>query len=298
MWKMWNKILYRLLYGWVALHALLPFGVLYVLSDVLYVLVYKAAGYRLKVVRRNMKASFPHKTERELRRLERAFYHHFCDYIVETFKLARISPGEIRKRAYMKNPELLDRLTSGRRPCVIGYLGHYGNWEWFTSTCLLFEPKLYQIYRPLKSQAFDRLFIRLRTRFGSEGIRKNDTVRRIVALVKNGQRAVIPFVADQTPSQANIHYWTQFLGQDSPFFTGAERIARKLDLPVVFFDVQKVKRGYYTVEIKVMTESAKDLPEFWLTEQYARLMEQCIMRNPACWLWTHKRWKHTREIIS
>ncbi|MDR0748768.1 MAG: lysophospholipid acyltransferase family protein [Tannerellaceae bacterium] len=293
---MWNNILYGLLYGWVALHARLPFRALYALSDILYVIVYKAAGYRLKVVRRNMKASFPEKTDEELRRLERAFYHHFCDYIVETVKLAHISPSEIKKRAKMTNPELIDRLTLGKHACVIGYMGHYANWEWFTSVCLSFEPVPYQIYRPLKSKAFDRLFIRLRTRFGAYCVRKEDAARKVIWLEKNGQRSVVPFIADQTPSKANIHYWTQFLGQDTPFFTGAERLARKLDLPVVFFDVQKVKRGYYRVDVKLISESPKDTPEFWLTEQYARMMEQCIMRNPAYWLWTHRRWKHKHEM--
>jgi KDO2-lipid IV(A) lauroyltransferase len=243
-----------------------------------------------------MKASFPEKTDAELRRLERAFYHYFCDYIVETFKLAHISADEIKKRAHMTNPELIDRLTSGQRSCVIGYMGHYGNWEWFTSVCLSFRPVPYQIYRPLKNKVFDRLFIHLRTRFGARCIPKDEAVRKVISLERDHIRSVAAFIADQTPARSSIHYWTSFLGQDTPFFTGAERLARRLDLPVVFFDVQRVKRGYYKVDVKLMTESAKDTPEFQLTEQYARLMEQCIMRNPAYWLWTHKRWKHKREI--
>ena len=294
---MWNNILYRLLYIWVMMHAILPFRILYVLSDILYILVYKIVGYRLKVVRRNMKMSFPEKTDEELRRLEREFYHHFCDYILETFKLAHISSEEILKRAHLKNPELVDRLSAGKHSCVILYMGHYGNWEWFTSSRLSFShTNLYQIYRPLKSEVIDRLFIYLRTRFGSEGIRKNDTVREVMHLEKNHEKSAVVFIADQTPSKANIHYWTSFLNQDSGFFTGAERIARKMDLPVVFLDMQKVKRGYYEVDMKLMAESSKEMPEFWLTEQYARMMEQCIMRNPAYWLWTHKRWKHKREL--
>ncbi|MDR0431236.1 MAG: lysophospholipid acyltransferase family protein [Tannerellaceae bacterium] len=295
---MWNNIFYALLYAWVMLHAILPFRVLYILSDILYVLVYKIVKYRLKVVRQNMKASFPDKPNTELRQMERAFYHHFCDYIVETFKLAHISEGEIKKRAFVKNPEMIDQCTSGEHACLIAYMGHYGNWEWFTSACLSFKhTKLYQIYRPLKSKPVDRLFIHLRTRFGSDGIKKNDTVREVITLEKKKERSVVVFISDQTPSKANIHYWTSFLHQDSPFFTGAERIARKLDLPVVFLDVRKIKRGYYTLEIKRMSESSKEAPEFWLTEQYARMMDTCVMRNPAYWLWTHKRWKHKRETV-
>ncbi|MDR1981376.1 MAG: lysophospholipid acyltransferase family protein [Tannerellaceae bacterium] len=296
---MWNKLLYGILYVWVKAHALLPLSILYILSDMLYLLVYRVMRYRLGVVRRNMKASFPEKGEAELRRLERAFYHHFTDYIVETIKLAHISEEEILRRAKLKNPELLEELAAaGEASCVVMCMGHYGNWEWFTSSSLLFsQTRLYQIYRPLKNKAFDRLFSFLRTRFGSDGIKKNDTIRDIVRLNREKIRSVIVFVADQTPSKANLHYWTTFLNQESAILTGPERIARKLNLPVVFLDMEKVKRGYYTVEAKLITKDARSTPDFWLTEQYARMMEQCILRNPAYWLWTHKRWKHKKQSI-
>lgn len=293
---MWEKIQYALLYAWVKVHAILPMRVLYLLSDVLYVLIYKIAGYRVKVVRRNMRASFPDKSEEELRRMEREFYHHFSDYIVETIKLAHISLEEVQQRAFLKNPELVDRLMEKGYTCFILLMGHYGNWEWFSSASSRFEDsRIYQIYRPLNNKAFDRLFIQLRTHFGSFGIKKNDTIRDIIKLKQDKTRSVVIFLADQTPSKANLHYWTQFLNQDSAILTGPERIARKLDLPVIFLDTQKVKRGYYTVDMHLITERPKQTPEFWITERYARLMEKCILRNPAFWLWTHKRWKHKRN---
>lgn len=293
---MWEKIQYALLYSWVKIHAILPMRVLYLLSDVLYVLIYKIAGYRVKVVRKNMKASFPDKSEEKIRRMEREFYHHFSDYIVETIKLAHISLEEVQQRAFLKNPELVDRLMEKGHTCFILLMGHYGNWEWFSSASSRFEDsRIYQIYRPLNNKAFDRLFIRLRTHFGSFGIKKNDTIRDIIKLKQDKTRSVVIFLADQTPSKANLHYWTQFLNQESAILTGPERIARKLDLPVIFLDTKKVKRGYYTVDMHLITETPKQTPEFWITEQYARLMEKCILRNPAFWLWTHKRWKHKRN---
>lgn len=293
---MWEKIQYALLYSWVKIHAILPMRVLYLLSDILYVLIYKIAGYRVKVVRKNMKASFPDKSEEEIRRMEREFYHHFSDYIVETIKLAHISLEEVQQRAFLKNPELVDRLMEKGHTCFILLMGHYGNWEWFSSASSRFEDsRIYQIYRPLNNKAFDRLFIRLRTHFGSFGIKKNDTIRDIIKLKQDKTRSVVIFLADQTPSKANLHYWTQFLNQESAILTGPERIARKLDLPVIFLDTKKVKRGYYTVDMHLITETPKQTPEFWITEQYARLMEKCILRNPAFWLWTHKRWKHKRN---
>lgn len=293
---MGEKIQYALLYSWVKVHALLPMRALYVLSDILYIIIYRIAGYRLKVVRRNMKASFPDKTEVELRKLERDFYHHFADYIVETIKLAHISLEEVQRRAHILNPELVDQLMDKGHTCFVLLLGHFGNWEWFTASTSFFEnAQMHQIYRPLNNKAFDRLFIYLRTRFGAYSIKKNDTIRDIVHLKQDKTRSVAVFLADQTPSKANLHYWTQFLGQDTAILTGPERIARKLNLPVIYMDVRRVKRGYYTVETKLIAENPKEMPELWITEQYARLMEQTILRNPSYWLWTHKRWKYQRK---
>lgn len=293
---MWNKIGYTIVYFWIKVHALLPLAVLYVLSDILYFIIYRVIHYRLRIVRRNMKNSFPEKSEEELRQMEREFYHHFSDYLVETIKLAHISLKEIRERAHLNNPELVDRLMDEGHTCLVLLMGHYGNWEWFTHSSSSFkDSRVYQIYRPLNSKIFDRLFISLRTHFGSYGIKKNDTIRDMIRLKKDKTRSVVIFIADQTPSVANIHYWTNFLNQETPMYNGPERIARKMDLPVVFLDVKKIKRGHYTVDFELLTTTPKETPEFWITEEYARKMENCILRNPAYWLWTHKRWKHKRE---
>lgn len=293
---MFEKITYILLLGWAKANALLPFRVLYLISDFLYFLIYKVIRYRVKVVRRNMKASFPEKNEKELLALEKEFYHHFADYIIETIKLAHISEKEIQKRAYVKNPELIDDLIDKGYSTFIAYMGHYGNWEWYTGSTSRFKDcHIHQIYRPLSNKAVDKLFVYLRTRFGSFGIKKNDAFRDIVRLKQNKVHTLVIFIADQTPSRGNLQYWTSFLNQGSFMLTGAERIARKLNLPVIFLDVQKVKRGYYSLEIKLITETPKETPEYWLTEEYTRIMEKCIMRNPAYWLWTHKRWKYNEN---
>lgn len=292
---MWNKIQYALIYSWVKIHALLPMRALYVLSDILYVLVYRIIRYRVKVVRKNLTNSFPEKSEAELLKLEHEFYHHFADYIVETIKLAHISLEELQRRAYLRNPELVDQLMAEGHTCFILLMGHYGNWEWFSgSTSRFKDSRIYQIYRPLSNKAFDQLFIHLRTQFGSYGIKKQDTVREVIQLKKDKTPCVVIFIADQTPSRNNLHYWTTFLNQDSAILTGPERLAKKLNLPVIFLDTKQVKRGYYTVDMKLLTDHPKDTPDNWITEQYARLMEKCILRNPAGWLWTHKRWKYNR----
>lgn len=295
---MWIRIEYALLFAWTKIHAILPMKALYLLSDILYVIIYKMARYRVKVTRANLKASFPDKSEKEIRELERRFYHHFADYIVETIKLGHISEKEVNQRAKLNNPELIDKLMDDGHPCVILLMGHYGNWEWFTGSGSFFkDATVYQVYRPLTDTAFDKLFIYLRTRFGSRGIKKNDTIRDVITLSKNKIRSCVILISDQTPSKANLHYWTMFLNQESAMLTGGERIARKLNLPVVFVDTQKIARGYYAVDFKLITDKPQETPEFWITEQYTRLMETCILRDPAYWLWTHKRWKHKKETV-
>jgi len=297
-----NKILYYVVYTWMFLHALLPFRLLYVLSDILYFFVYKVVGYRLKVVRHNLKMSFPDKTEAERKTIEREFYHHFCDYFVETLKLLHISDEEMGKRMKFENVELVRDLMKDGNSAMM-FLGHYCNWEWVTSLNMHFSASengdidLGQIYKPLRNKAFDDLFLKMRSRFGSLGIPKNDTLRTIIKLRREMKQILIGFMADQTPSVRNIHYWTTFLNQDSPVFTGVERIAKQTGFAVVYLDIEKVKRGYYKATVKYITDDPKAEPENKITETYIRMMEKTILRNPAYWLWTHKRWKRTREQV-
>ncbi|MDR1116359.1 MAG: lysophospholipid acyltransferase family protein [Tannerella sp.] len=290
---MGNKILYVILFIWVKIHALLPMPVLYVLSDVLYFIIYHIIRYRREVVRINMKNSFPDKPG-ELHKLERRFYRHFADYIVETIKLAGISQKELLRRAHLNNPEMIKPLLARGHTCMMLVMGHYGNWEWFTGfpVCFGGDVQVHQIYRPLTNKAFDRLFIYLRTRFQALCVKKNEVVRDIVRLKQAKTPGLVVFITDQTPSKANIHYWSRFLNQESAILTGPERLARKFDIPVIFVDVRKIKRGYYSVDFQLMTDNPKGTPEFSITEDYVRRMEKSILRDPAFWLWSHKRWKH------
>lgn len=294
-----NKVLYYLIYGWMYLHALLPFSLLYILSDLLYFFVYKIVRYRLRVVRSNLSASFPELDKKELLNLEKRFYHHFCDYFVETIKLLHISDEEMQKRMFFEDLDIVkDAMKDGRS--VIMYLGHYCNWEWVPSITMYFKNTDYifgQIYKPLQNKAIDKLFLKIRSRFGSLGIPKNDTLRTIVRLKKEGKQTLIGFMADQTPAPQSIHYWTEFLNHDTPVFTGVERIAKQTDFLVIYLDMQKIKRGVYKATVKLVNENPKEEPENKITETYIRMMEKTILRDPAYWLWTHKRWKRTRQEI-
>ena len=289
-----ENILYSPIYLCFKLHAMLPLRVLYILSDILFFPLYYVIRYRRKMVIENMRNSFPEKDDKEILRIERAFYHHFCDYIVETIKLMHISDKEMRKRTQFYGIELLDKATAEGRSCLM-YLGHYGNWEWVPSVTLwMHNPEVIfaQIYRPLKNKWFDHFFLKLRSRFNSHCIPKQDTLREIIRYRNSGQPSITGFMADQTPSPANIHFWVTFLNQDTPVLTGVEKIAKKVDFAVFYFDVEKVKRGYYAVTIREVELHPKEAPEFDITRKYMDLMENTIRRAPEYWLWTHNRWKH------
>ena len=293
---MGNKILYILLFAWVKVNSILPMPVLYLFSDILYFFVYHVGRYRRKVVRTNLINSFPDKTEKEIKNIECRFYHFFADYFVETIKIANIRQKELAKHAIIKNPEVIFDLIDKGHSCFILTAGHYGNWELFSASGLYFQGRasLDHVYRPLKNKAFDKLFIYLRTRFNSPGIKKDEVARTIVDLKRNKSNDIVTLVADQTPSKKYLEYWATFLNQDSAILLGPEKLAKKFDIPILFADMIRVKRGYYTVDLKLITDNPKDTPDYFITDEFVRLMNACIMRDPAFWLWTHKRWKHKR----
>ena len=278
----------------------LPLRLLYVLSDVLFVLVYYVVRYRRGVVRRNIDASFPERTAEERRGIERDFYRFFCDYIVETIKLLTISEEEIKRRMIIEGmPRLEESLE--KCPFAFIYLGHYCNWEWVSSIPLWGEhgrvPSA-QLYRPLKNKAFDRLFLDLRQRFGSKSISKYEALRQILKMKAEGVRSIVGFVSDQSPQPNSIHEWAEFLHQDTPVFTGTERIAKKVGAAIYIADVQRVRRGYYHMHLHLVTEEPAKYPDYELTQLYMTKLEQMIRRQPHLWLWSHKRWKHTRESVA
>ena len=292
-----ENILYFPLYLAIWLLSLLPFCILYILSDILFLLVFYVAKYRRKVVYNNMRNSFPDKTEKEVRKIEKEFYRHFCDYIVETIKLMHISDATTKKHFVMENTEVLQKALDEQRQVIL-MLGHYGNWEYIPSVTLWVNipegGKLGEVYRPLKNRWFDEFFLKLRSRYNTINIPKNDVLREFIKFRRDKTPVVIGFMADQIPSPINIHYWSNFLNQDTPMLTGIERIAQKLDCTLAYADVIKIKRGYYKIVYSEITQTPKEYKEFEITEIYTRMMEKTILRAPQFWLWTHKRWKHKR----
>lgn len=279
--------------------SLLPMKVLYFLSDALYLLVYYAFGYRRKIVRKNLTQSFPEKSLPEIIKIEKKFYHFFCDYFAENLKQFSISEKEMKKRMAISGiDEINARMEKeGKNFCFV-YLGHYCNWEWIASLPY-WAPKdmlCAQIYHPLYSKTFDQLFLRIRNQFGGECIPMKETLRRIIELRKAKQKTIIGFISDQAPKWNSIHHFTPFLNQETPVFTGTEKIAKQVDALVYYGEVKRIKRGYYSCEFKPLTdEPIKGIPDWELTDLYAKKLESMIQEVPHLWLWSHNRWKRTKE---
>ncbi len=291
-----NYFLYYILLCVWCMFSLLPLRIHYIISDFLFWLLYKVIGYRRRVVWKNLSASFPEKSEAELKEIERGFYHFLCDYFVETVKMMTISKKEIKKRMVFKGIEDLDEVIESGQSIAL-YLGHYCNWEWVTSMPLWVTPKVQcgQIYHPLENKYFDKLLLRSRQRLDALCISMQDTLREVVRYKREGQPIMIGYISDQAPNWVNIHHWVDFLNQDTPVFTGTERIVKKMNHAVFYVDMRRIKRGYYEAEFKLMTRAPKELEDFKLTDMYFDMLEKSIRRAPEFWLWSHNRWKRTRK---
>lgn len=289
------KFVYHILFFLLYLLSLLPMRLLYLLSDCLFFPLFHIVKYRRKVVEKQLDECFPEKSMQERRAIERQFYHFFCDYLVEVIKLFSISKKEMMRRMKFVGIEQVREELKDKKFCFL-YLGHYCNWEYIASLSY-WLPEIHcgQIYHRIYNQAFDELFLKLRGQFGGESILMKDTLRRILTLRNQEKKVMIGFIADQLPKWENMHHWTTFLNHDTSFFIGAERIAKQVDAALYYVDVERVKRGYYQVRFRLMTLHPKEFPDYELTDQYAHLLEESICRQPAYWLWTHKRWKRTKE---
>ncbi|KGN74897.1 acetyltransferase [Porphyromonas macacae] len=292
-----SKLFYKTLYSFGYLFSLIPLRVLYLFSDLLYFPLYYCIRYRRKIVRKNLVASFPEKTLRDIIRIEKKFYAFFCDYIIETIKLFSISRKAMMRRMKFENIQEIEEVFASGQSCSL-YLGHYCNWEWISSLPMHIgkECKCGQIYHALENPAFDRLFLKIRGRFGAHSIAMEDTFRTIVTWQRQGDLSIVGYISDQAPSYNAMHYWTNFLNhEDTPVFTGPERISRLVNAVPFYTEIERTKRGYYKCRFIRMTESIKETPKFSITETYFRMLENTIVREPSFWLWSHNRWKRTRE---
>ena len=291
--------------------SLLPYRALYVIADFFYLIIYYIVGYRKRVVKKNLANSFPEKSEEERKEIERKFYRWLCDYFVETLKLISVSDETFMKHVRFEGMDVVEQCFAEGQDCA-GILGHHGNWEYLSASDLGLTSWGFRavdngskatskaavcglIYHPLSNKIFDRLFLEIRQAMRGVCVPKKDILRYLVNYRREGRKTLFGYIADQAPKWENIHLWLDFLNQETPVFTGAERIISKMNNAVFYIDAERPRRGQYVFTYKLMTREPSKMEHGELTRQYFKLLENSIRRNPSIYLWTHDRWKRTRE---
>ncbi len=290
------KILYYPVYAAWFLLSLLPLWLLYALSDGFYLVLSKIVRYRYRVIWNNVSTSFPDRTEAEKRMIVDRFYAWLCDYFVETIKLMTMSRQQMRRRMRFEGIEPIERLTAEGRSVGI-YLGHYGQWEWITSLpfWLSGTAQCAQIYHPLENRTFDTIFRKVREKRGAVCIPMAESLRKVVEYRTSGTPIILGYISDQVPFWNNIHHWLDFLHHDTPVLTGTERMMKATHQAVFYADIRREKRGYYTCEFKLIGQDPKVFADFQLTDIYFGMLQASIERDPSIYLWSHNRWKRTRQ---
>jgi len=286
---------YIILYPFLWLISILPFKLLYLLSDAVYGLLYYIIGYRKKVVKENLDLVFPDKSEKEKKRIMKKFYHHLCDMILESIKSLTISEKAMKERFTFTNLEEIHKLEKQDKSIVL-MCGHYGSWEWIFILQTYISHKGYAIYKRLANKYFDRLVKRIRARYNSYLITTKESISILTKSKLEGELTINGFVADQSPKVDKAFHWKEFMGIKVPVHTGAELLAKRLDMAVVFFKVKKLKRGYYQTTFETAAESPKDFKDYEITDKFMKFVEDQILEAPEYYLWTHKRWKHRDKV--
>lgn len=293
--KFLQALLYYSIYPVLWIISILPFRILYFLSDVLSVFVYYILKYRRKVVRSNLKLVFPKYSLQQIVEVERLYYSYLCDFFLEMVKTLSISFDQIQKRFVVTNPEVLVQIEKNTKGSIV-LLGHYASFEWISSLNLSTKIDLVGVYKPIKNIYFDKLIHRIRARFGARVISNRVIAREILADTKKGITTAYGMVSDQTPKKDYNKYFADFMGVNVPVFIGGEALAKRLDLNLYYLRINRVKRGYYQAEfVPLKKGNIKDPQDFSATDEYLSLLEKQIRDQPAFYYWIHRRWKFKRD---
>ncbi len=287
-----QALLFYSLYPVIYLCSRSPFFLLYRLSDLLFLIVFHLIGYRKQIVLQNLQNAFPGKSEEEILTIQKKFYRHLCDLVVETLKTLSWTEAEVRERVTLHNKSLLDRLYAQNKSIIV-VMGHCGNWEWagpcFSLTC---DHQLVVVYNPLTHDRFEKALSKARTKFSTQIIPRKQVLRNMIA--RRDSLTATALIADQAPNPVGRSYWMTFLNQDTPVNTGPGQVACMLGLPVVFMDVRRKARGYYEIHPSLLIEQPDKDDVLAITEAFNHKLETCIQRQPEAWLWSHRRWKYQK----
>jgi KDO2-lipid IV(A) lauroyltransferase len=288
-------LVYILIYPILWLISILPFRLLYAFSDLIYLFVYKLFGYRINTVTKNLNLVFPNKSEDEINKITKKFYHHLCDMIVESIKSLTISEIEMKKRFTFTNVETILEIEKQNKSIVL-MCAHYASWEWIFILQKHVNHKGYAVYKRLNNKYFDRLVRRIRARYNSYLITTKETIPVLMDSKQKGELTLNGFISDQSPKIKKAFHWNEFMGIKVPVHTGAEMLAKKLNMAVVFFKVKKIKRGYYETTFETVTLNPNEYKNYEITDIFLKFVENQIQEAPEYYLWTHKRWKHRNSV--
>lgn len=289
-----NFLIYLFVYPFIWLFSILPFKVLYFISDILFLILYYIVGYRKTVVLNNLKLAFPKKNNAELLKIRKQFYKHFVDVFIEILKTFTVSKEEIYKRYTFTNVDMLNELyKDGKSLILVG--PHYANWEWIMSLDTFAKFKGYAVYSKINNNYFNQKVLNSRAKFGTHLIQTSHIISEIELNSKNNTQAAYGLLSDQSPQLNKTFYWSEFLNVKVPIHTGAEMLTKKYNMNMIFIDTKKIKRGHYSTTFSLINTEAKIYPDYELTDIFLRKVEEKIEAAPEYYLWTHKRFKHMNK---
>jgi len=288
-----QRIVFILVYPFLFFISIMPFKLLYALSDIVFIFMYHIIRYRKQVVTENLKLVFPDKEDSEIKDIRKKFYRHLCDMFLEMIKTITISKNQLHKRFKIKNPEEFKRLEKKNRSIILIF-GHYASWEWAIAIQKYINFKGLAVYKKLSNRYFDRLMKKVRSKHNTLLISTKETISKITEYQEIGEKTITGFLSDQSPKLRKEVYWGQFMNMTVPCFTGGERLAKKMNFSVAYLKVNKIKRGYYEAEVVTITETPEAYKDYKITDLFLRMLEEQIKEAPELYFWTHKRWKHRK----
>lgn len=288
-------LLYIIVFPILWILSILPTRILYVFSTFIYFWVYYVFGYRKKVVNENLNLCFPEKSKKEIKTIEKKFYQHMCDMLVESIKSISISEAEMKRRFKFTNIEEIHKAEKANKSIML-MCAHYGSWEWIFILQKYVSFDGYAIYKRIENKYFDRLVRKIRNKYNTYLITNKETVFTLRQHKEEGKMGIYGFLSDQSPKVNSAHHWKEFMNIKVPVYTGAEKLSKEMDMAVMFFKTKKVKRGYYETTFETVTLSPNEYEDYQITDMFITYLEGLINEAPEYYLWTHKRWKHRDKV--
>ncbi len=289
-----ERLTFIITFPFLLLISWMPFGILYLLSDILYYLLYHVAGYRKNIVRKNIKLSGLVKTKKEALAIERKFYRYLCDLFLEMIKVKGMSKNDMMRRFKLTNPSILKDFARMNKSVFV-MAGHYGNFEWLLSLGHHTPHTAHGIYAPLQNPYFDKYLKKVRSLHGSFLISRKKFREQFTNMQHRKELTVIGFAADQSPQDKKKNYFRNFFGHEVPVFTGAERLGKTFDVPILMAKVRRIKRGYYETTLNLLAENPRTLPDYAITDFFYEQLETLIKEDPSLYFWSHNRFKLMRQ---